>query len=191
MRPASMRSEGEGGFTLVEISIALVLLMLALLLAAQLLMETSQLFAETSGESTDTPVPLVISRIRGDVQGAAGAYPEVAEDGSLIAVTMVGGPVGRIVYTKQGLDLVRTVVPEGGAPPGPPAVLWRGVTGWSCRLVPGASGINLLDLAITYRRRTTPHTPLAVLPAYRGPAVEELTQRLFLLPRGGGLGDAW
>ena len=99
--------------------------MLALLLAAQLLMETSQLFAETSGEATDAPVPLVISRIRGDVQGAAGAYREVAEDGSLIAVTMVGGPGGRIVYTKQGVE-TSTVVPEAGDPPGPPTVLARG-----------------------------------------------------------------
>jgi hypothetical protein len=191
MRPASTRSGCQGGFTLVEISIALVLLMLALLLASQLLMETSQLFAETSGESTDTPVPLVISRIRGDVQGSAGAYPLVAEDGTLVAVNLDGGPQGRIVYQKRGPDLFRTVVPANGDPPEAPTLLWPGVVGWSCQVVPGASGINLLDLSVTYLRHTTPHTPLAVLPAYRGPGTEALTQRLFLLPRGGGLGNTW
>jgi len=36
-----------------------------------------------------------------------------------------------------------------------------------------------------------PHTPLAVMPDYRGPLTEGLTQRLYLLPRGGGLGDTW
>jgi len=188
MRQPPEDQGGQRGFTIVELSIALLLLMLGLLLAAQLLMETSQLFAETSGEAIDTPVPLVIARIRGDVQGAAGASPVFQADGSLAAVTMVGGPEGQVVYVKQGTDLFRSVVPSNGDLPSPPIILWRGVTAWSCQLVPGT---GLLDLQVTYRRRTVPHTPLAVMPAYRGPHTEELTQRLYLLPRGGGLGDTW
>jgi prepilin-type N-terminal cleavage/methylation domain-containing protein len=179
-------TSSQGGFTLVEMSIALVLLMLGLMLATQVLMETSQLFAETAGEAQDTPVPLVIARIRGDVQGAADAAPILLEDGSL-AVQMVGGPEGQVIYERRGSDLYRRVLPMAGAEP-PPTVLWRGVTAWSCQLVPGT---RLLDLQVTYRRRTAPHTPLAVMPAYRGPITEELTQRLYLLPRGGGLGDTW
>jgi prepilin-type N-terminal cleavage/methylation domain-containing protein len=176
----------QDGFTLVEMSIALVLLMLGLMLAAQILMETSQLFAENAGEAQDTPVPLVISRIRGDVQGSTAASPMVLEDGSL-ALNLVGGPEGQVIYVKRGTDLYRRVVPPIGAEP-PPTVLWRGVTAWSCQVVPGT---GLLDLQVTYRRRTVPHTPLAVMPAYRGPLTEELTQRLYLLPRGSGLGDTW
>ncbi|HEX4960694.1 MAG TPA: prepilin-type N-terminal cleavage/methylation domain-containing protein [Thermoanaerobaculia bacterium] len=180
--------DSQSGFTLIEILIALVLLMLGLMLAAQLLMETSQLFAETSGEAADTPVPLVISRIRGDVQGSAAATPVPQLDGSLAAILMVGGPGGQIVYTKQGTDLFRSVTPVDGSAPPPPMPLWRNVTAWSCQVVPGTS---LIDLQITYRRRTVPHTPLAVMPFYRGPLTEELTQRMYLLPRGGGLGDTW
>ncbi|HSS48920.1 MAG TPA: prepilin-type N-terminal cleavage/methylation domain-containing protein [Thermoanaerobaculia bacterium] len=184
-----MRNRGaQGGFTLIEISIALVLMMLGLLLAAQLLMETSKLFAETSGEAIDTPVPLVLARIRGDVQGSAAAAPVLQVDGSLAAITMLGGPDGEVVYAKQGTDLFRSVVPSNGDPPKPPSLLWRGVTAWSCQLVPGT---NVVDLQVTYRRRSVPHTPLAVLPAYRGALTEELTQRMFLLPRGGGLGASW
>jgi hypothetical protein len=184
-----LRSTGaQGGFTLIEISIALVLMMLGLLLAAQLLMETSKLFAETSGEASDTPVPLVIARIRGDVQGSAAAAPVLLANGSLAAITMVGGPEGEVVYAKQGTDLFRSIVPSNGDPPKPPALLWRGVTAWSCQIVPGT---NLVDLQVTYRRRSLPHTPLAVLPAWRGALNEKLTQRMFLLPRGGGLGTTW
>jgi hypothetical protein len=189
MRQPRKDSVGQGGFTLIEISIALLLLMLGLLLAAQLLMETSKLFAETSGEASDTPVPLVLARIRGDVQGSAAAAPVLQVDGSLAAITMVGGPEGEVVYAKQGTDLFRSIVPANGDPPGPPVLLWRGVTAWSCQIVPGTT--SLVDLQVTYRRRTVPHTPLAVLPAYRGPLTEDLTQRMYLLPRGGGLGDTW
>src|SRR3954471_23650575 len=104
----------QDGFTLVEMSIALVLLMLGLMLATQVLMETSQLFAETAGEAQDTPVPLVIARIRGDVQGAADASPLLLEDGSLGAVDMVGGPEGQVIYERRGTDLYRRVLPTAG-----------------------------------------------------------------------------
>lgn len=188
-QPRRHEPGSQGGFTLIELSIALLVLMLGLLLAAQLLMEISKLFAETSGEAIDTPVPLVLSRIRGDIQGAAAATPVTQVDGSLLALTMIGGPEGEVVYTKQGTDLFRSVVPPDGSPPRPPIVLWRGVTAWRCQIVPGTTG--LVDLQVTYLRRTVPHTPLAVLPAYRGSLTEELTQRMYLLPRAGGLGDTW
>jgi hypothetical protein len=132
-------------------------------------------------------VPLVIARIRNDVQDAADAAPIVLLDGTLGSVQMVGGPDGQVIYERRGTDLYRRVLPTDGEEP-PPTVLWRGVTAWSCQVV---SGTRLLDLQVTYRRRTVPHTPLAVMPAYRGPLTEELTQRLYLLPRGGGLGDTW
>lgn len=175
----------QDGFTLVEMSIALVLLMLGLLLSAQILMETSQLFAETSGEAQDTPVPLVIARIRADVQGSAAASPVALEDGT--GLVLVGGPEDKVIYLKQGTDLLRQVVPTAGAVPAP-TILWHNVVAWSCQVVPGT---GLVDLQVTYRRRAVPHTPLAVMPAYRGPLTEVLTQRLYLLPRGGGLGDTW
>jgi hypothetical protein len=44
---------------------------------------------------------------------------------------------------------------------------------------------------VTYLRRTTPHSPLPTLPVNRGPVTETLKQRMFLLPRGAGLGDRW
>ena len=176
----------QGGFTLVELSIALVLLIVGLLIAADLLMETSQLFAETSGESLDTPVPLVVARIRGDVQGGIGIATVRRTDGSLAQV-VIQGAADQIVYEKQGDTLLRTVA-VSGAPPRTPETLWRGVVAWNCQTLPGTS---LVQLSVTYQRRAVPRSPLPGLPADRGPKVELLTQSMFLLPRGAGLGDTW
>jgi prepilin-type N-terminal cleavage/methylation domain-containing protein len=186
MRGASPVRSGQAGFTLIELSVSLAVLLVGLALAAQLLMETAQLFAEASGESLDTPVPLVIARIRGDVQGAAGAYPVFAADGSLVRVVMQG-LAGQIFYEKLGLALYRTVELDDGSPPRT-TLLWPGVTGWSCQRIEPK---GLIALEVTYRRRSVPHTPLPVLPAVRGPVTEALTQRMFLLPRGAGLGETW
>jgi hypothetical protein len=179
-------TRGEAGFTLVEICFSMTLLLVALLLAAQILMETSQLFAETSGEALDAPVPRVIARIRADILGSAGAFPIHDEDGTLSAVA-VQGLDGRIVYQKEGEDLFLTVVPLNGDPPQKPVLLWRGVTGWDCQV----HGGNLVELEVAYRRRTVPRSPLPMLSGLRGPVTEELTQKMYLLPRGGGLGDKW
>ena len=46
-------------------------------------------------------------------------------------------------------------------------------------------------LVVTDLMGTTLRDDGAVLPAYRGPLSEKLTQRMYLLPRGGGLGDKW
>lgn len=186
MRGGSPSPSGQAGFTLLELSISLVLLLLALAIAAQLLMETSQLFAETSGESLDTPVPLVIARIRADVQGSAGVYPVVDEGGALVRVVLQGVD-RRIFYGKAGGDLYRTMELDDGSP-AQTTLLWRGVADWSCSQI-GPKG--LIALEVTYRRRSVPHTPLPTLPAIRGPVTEELTQRMFLLPRGAGLGETW
>jgi len=177
---------GQAGFTLIELSISLALLLLALAIAAQLLMETAQLFADASGESLDAPVPLVLARIRSDVQGSVGAYPVVDEDGSLARV-VIQGIDRQIVYGKAGGDLYRTVELGDGSLK-QTTLLWQGITGWSCRQIDPK---GLIELAVSYRRRTVPHTPLPTLPAFRGPVTEELTQRMFLLPRGAGLGDTW
>jgi prepilin-type N-terminal cleavage/methylation domain-containing protein len=186
MRRRRTRRAGRSGFTLIELTISLAVLLVALALASQLLMETAQLFAETSGESLDAPVPLVLARIRADVQGSVGAYPVLDGHGALEKVVIQD--LGRqIVYGRAGGDLYRTLVLDDGSPPRT-ALLWRGITGWSCRVIDPK---GLIELAVSYRRRSVPSTPLPVLPAFRGPVTEELTQRMFLLPRGAGLGDTW
>lgn len=181
LRRSPLPGRHMAGFTLIEMSIALILLLAGLLIAADLLMETSRLFAETSGEAIDTPVPLVISRIRADFQGAVSVDPQLALDGSLdkVQIQELGE---EIVYQKLGDSLFRLVIPSSGLPQDP-EILWRGVTAWTCATGGKSSPVWF---SVTYQRRTTPHTPLPVLPAYRGPLYEQRTEKIYLLPRGGG-----
>jgi hypothetical protein len=177
MRPAlpSPAGHGAAGFTLVEVSIALILLL------AGLLMESARLFAETSGEALDTPVPLALARIRGDLVNASAVTPEYTPDGALDRVRIQAAS-GEVDYQKLGDSLYRLVLPTTGPAPDP-ETLWHGVTDWSC--TPGGKS-SPLWFSVTYQRRTTPHTPLAVLPLYRGALAETRVEKFYVLPRGNG-----
>ncbi len=183
-RPPALPSpagRGSAGFTLIEVSIALILLLAGLLIAADLLMETARLFAETSGEALDTPVPLALARIRGDMEGASSVTPVLTEDGTLDKV-QIRTASGEIDYEKLGDSLYRLVLPAAGPAPDP-ETLWRGVSAWSC--TQGGTS-SPLWFSVTYQRRTTPHTPLAVLPVYRGALAETRIEKFYVLPRGNG-----
>jgi prepilin-type N-terminal cleavage/methylation domain-containing protein len=180
-RPSPFRRR-QAGFTIVEMMVALVLLLVGLLIAADLLDESSRLFVETAGEATDTPAPVAAARIRGDIQNATSVTPLFSPlDGTLVGVS-IGGGGQEIVYQKIGDVIYRNVVPLSG-PPQDPVPLWRGVTFWNCD--PGGTDSPAI-LTIRHMRRTTPHTPLPVLPAYRGPLQEEVKEVLYVLPRGNG-----
>jgi prepilin-type N-terminal cleavage/methylation domain-containing protein len=89
--PSPLRRR-QAGFTVIEMTIALVLLLVGLMIAADLLMESSRMFVETSGEALDTPAALTDARIRNDVQGATSVTPQISRtDGSLVAVHVQGG----------------------------------------------------------------------------------------------------
>ncbi len=172
----------QAGFTLVEMTIVLVLMLVGLLIAADLLMETSRLFAETSGEALDTPVPLVIARIRADVEGGSAVTPELNLDGTRLDKVHIRALGEEIVYQKLGDSLYRVVLPDSGAPRDP-EVLWNGVTDWTCTTGGKSAPVWF---SVSYQRRTTPHSPLPVLPAYRGALQEPRVEKLYLLPRGNG-----
>jgi prepilin-type N-terminal cleavage/methylation domain-containing protein len=183
MPPLSSRRR-QAGFTIVEMMIALVLLLVGLMIAADLLMESSRLFVETSGEVLDNPAPLAAARMRADIQGSTSVTPLLSplDNTTLIGVDVQGGGQ-EIVYQKIGDTIYRSVVLFPGNPPQDPVPLWRGVTDWSCE---AGSTDDPVILAVTYKRRTTPHTPLPVLPAYRGPLQVEVKETLYVLPRGHG-----
>jgi prepilin-type N-terminal cleavage/methylation domain-containing protein len=178
--PGSRRR--QAGFTIVEMIVVLVLLLVGLLMAADLLMESSRLFVETAGEANDTLAPLALARLRADIQAGTGVIPQRSpDDGELVGIAIPGGPKD-VVYTKDGDSLYRTVSSSSEEKAEPPVLVWRGVTDWSCCRIGEVSPV----LSITYQRRSTPHTPLPVLPAYRGPLTEDATETLYLLPRGNG-----
>ena len=182
MRPLpSPAAHRAAGFTLIEVSIALILLLAGLMIAADLLMETARLFAETSGEAIDTPVPLALARIRGDMEGASAVIPVLTEEGKLdkVRIRMVGQEID---YEKLDDSLYRLVLPDSGISSEPEA-LWHGVTDWTCTQGGTASPVWF---SVTYQRRSTPHSPLPVLPLYRGKLEEPRIEKFYVLPRGNG-----
>lgn len=187
MPPLSSRRR-QAGFTLIEMMIALVLLLVGLMITADLLMESSQLFVETAGEALDNPAPLAAARMRADIQAATSVTPQLSPlDGTLDSVDVQGGDQ-EVVYQKIGDVIYRSVSLFPGSPPKDPTPLWRGVTSWSCEA--GSTDAPAI-LTIAYKRRTTsrrttPRTPLPVLPVYRGPLQEEVKEVLYVLPRGNG-----
>ena len=172
----------QAGFTLIEVTVALLLFLVGLAIASDLLMESSRMFVEAAGEATDTPAALAAARIRADVQDATSVAPQLSPiDGTLDSVHVQGGGQD-IVYQKSGDTIYRIIYPASG-PPLDPVILWRGVSAWSCEA--GGKDAPAL-LSVTYTRRTTPHTPLPVLPVYRGVLTEPVTETMYLLPRGNG-----
>jgi len=181
-RPSPFRRR-QAGFTIVEMMVALVLLLVGLLIAADLLDESSRLFVETSAEALDNPAPLAAARIRADIQGSTSVTPQFSPlDGTLDSVYVRGGGE-EIVYQKVDDVIYRVVYPFPGSPPQDPVALWRGVSFWSCE--PGGTDAPAI-LSVTYSRRSTPHTPLPVMPVYRGPLEENAKETLYVLPRGNG-----
>lgn len=193
MKPPGLpRPRGEAGFTLAELLIALALLALVSTLASGLLMESSRLLAESAAEQRDAPVPLIVARIRNDVLGA-GSFA-MARDEKSTRLLLFGHPDGTVQYENVGDELRRAIVGVGMKLE-KETVVWRGLGSWRCTRIPpldpDVPGTDVLRLDFTYERRSTPRTPLPVLPAYRGETAEERTETLFLLPRGNGLGNAW
>jgi prepilin-type N-terminal cleavage/methylation domain-containing protein len=179
-------SHATRGFTLIEVLVSLVLLMLAFALAAQLLMETSQMLADASGEQIESPVPLAVARLRGDVLGSSSFTVVADPDGGPPRLLLEGHPSGAVLYERDGTEIHRLLLDDAGKP-GAESVLLRGVTSWQCMAV----APRLLRVDLRYRRRGQRPSPLPGLPAFRAPETEERTESLLLVPRGAGLGESW
>jgi prepilin-type N-terminal cleavage/methylation domain-containing protein len=179
---------GQAGFTLIEMSVSLVLLFIGMMMAAELLMESAQLFATTSREANEMSVPLAIAGLRADAQGADFASAAITEEGDLAFLSFVSrDAAGReqvIRYLKNDTLLLREVNRIDGAEQ--PLTVWTNVTHWKCEINGG-----LVDLEIDYIRRALPRSPLPGLPVDRGPRAELRTERMFFLTRGRGLGSSW
>lgn len=173
--------EGEAGFTLAELMISLLLSLLGLGLAAQVLMESAQVLTDTAAEQADSPVPLALARIRGDVQSSR-SY-SVLPGARLM---LFGHPAGTLVYERAGGELTRTVLDPDGSPRGSSPVMRR-VTDWSCLAVTP----RLVSVTFRYERHAPRRSPLPTVPGQRGPLSEERIESVLLALRGGGLGVGW
>jgi len=178
------RRAAEGGFSLIELLVALVLVGLGLALAAQLLMETSQMLADAAAEQTETALPLARARLRTDIQACTGTMTAPGLAGP--ELWLVGHPAGTVRYRKVGREIRRDVAAGAGVWEGETVAL-RNVQSF---IVVSAS-TELVAVEIRVLRRAVRHSPLAAVPGLRGPADEERLETLVVAPRRGGLELGW
>lgn len=191
MRRRPPPSGPQAGFTLVEVLVSLVLLILVLSIAAQLLGETQQMLVDAAREARDPAAALIATRLRVDVQGAAGAVAAPSPELACAYLELVGNPEGVIFYQLAGGGLVRSVLAADGTPVGS-GVLLRGATAFTCvTIVPPLGGFPVVRVDYHYLRSRSRRSPLMLLPSAWGPRQEEVRETLFLTPRGSGLGSWW
>jgi len=178
------RRAAEGGFSLIELLVALVLVGLGLALAAQLLMETSQMLADAAAEQTETALPLARARLRTDIQACHSAMTVPGLAGP--ELWLVGHPAGTVRYRKVGREIRRDVAAGVG--------VWEGeavAMGNVQSFVVLSVTTELVAVEIHVLRRAVRHSPLPAVPGVRGPADEERLETLVVAPRGGGLELGW
>lgn len=183
------RRRAAAGFTLLETLVSLVLLMIALFLAADLLMEAGTLLADSAREVRDAPASLILARLRGDIMASGGFLAPQGPAWSSGPLVLTGHPQGSVQYEWVGKDLHRSVLDAFGNPDDE-AVVWRGLTDWAWRPVPGWTA-QLVEIDVSYRRFAVPRSPLPNLPRNRGPRSQTVSETLLVAPRAYGLGNRW
>ncbi|HYL04807.1 MAG TPA: prepilin-type N-terminal cleavage/methylation domain-containing protein [Thermoanaerobaculia bacterium] len=179
----------EGGFTLVELVVSMLLFVVVVSIAAELLGEAQQMLVDAGREALDPAAALIAMRLRADVQGASAAVAAQNPDLSCAFLELSGQPPGPIFYRLVAGDLVRSVLDGSGAPLGS-AVLLHRTTSFRCATSSlGGPTVVLLDYG--YRRSRTRRSPLMLVPGLWAPALEAVHESLILTPRGAGLGASW
>jgi prepilin-type N-terminal cleavage/methylation domain-containing protein len=167
----------QAGFTILELTVALVVLLVAVLMACDLLDESARLLHHSVRRARDPWTLLTTELLRNDLRGGT---PLPAGPG-------VGPPLQLI--TDEGLvtwelgprdELLR------GVSGGPVRTLLRGVSGWQWRLLPGpAVEVELrLHLSSPYLRQAGGRLP-------RADPGEDITLHWLVVTRGGASSARW
>lgn len=170
------------GTSLVELLVVLALLSVMILVGAQLVVHSMELLGATGRAVSNPLVVHVTSRLRHDVQEAAGLQLEesvwteeplmlIGHDGTFVSISLEDG------------DLVRTQMAGFGAPPERRVIL-RGVTAWWWRNP--VEGV--VDLNITYLVNPEPERQASRDVGY---GLERRQENLRFAIRGGGGGTKW
>jgi prepilin-type N-terminal cleavage/methylation domain-containing protein len=170
------------GTSLIELLVVLALLSVMVLVGAQLVVHSMELFGATGRAVRNPLVVHVTSRLRHDVQEAAGLQQKewvwseeplvlVNHDGSFTAIALEDG------------NLVRTKAAGMGSPPESRVIL-RAVTGWWWRNP--VEGV--VDINITYLVNPEPERRASRQVGY---GLERRQENLRFAIRGGGGGTRW
>lgn len=172
----------QGGFSLIETLVALLLFLFGVLLATQLLLETSRRLRDGYARDLESPVAPARARLRADLEAAVSGRCERDAEGVATAVRAYGHPTGTVVYQLEDGILWRFLEAE----PAARARVIAGLTGFAC-----ADSGPLVGLELSGRRRALRRSPLVGAPGDLLAASEPWAETLWVAPRGGGRGSRW
>lgn len=181
------RRRGQGGFSLLELLIVMVISGLALLLATGLLLEAQSRMAHESKRQVDPVGQLAAEQLQADVRMAEGVERPLVSGWLSREMVLLGHPAGRVSYLQEGGQLLRRVQRQrrdGTMAEGERLVLDRLTT---FRWRPLSDGS--LDVEMGFHRSGR----LRGLHAggnWSGDVLIGETRRLRIVPRGGG-GARW
>jgi hypothetical protein len=168
---------GEGGFTLVELSVATLLLLLVLLMATQLLLETQRIFVRMNAEAQNPIAELAWAQLRSDVHKAVALPGGLVGSGGRLDLAQ---PSGTVRYLRMGEDLQRLVLAPDGTTILGRRTLLRGVVSWNWQSLAG-----VLMIEITHRAQEIPRGAQLVAPPQRQVEQTLETRSFWFAPRGG------
>jgi hypothetical protein len=167
---------------LIELLVVLALLSTMILVAADLVVHSMRLLDATGRAVRNPLVVHVTSRLRHDVQEAAGVLVE-AWSWSEDPLVLLHHDGSQITVAFEGGNLVRSKI-GGVGEPAEQRVILRGVTSWWWRSpVPG-----VVDINITYLVNPEPERRVARESGY---VLERRKENLRFAIRGGGGGKTW
>jgi len=178
MRSRRGRARRAGGFTLLELLVALTVLLLATVVIAELLDATSVLAAEAGRDLAAPDASWALARLRRDLRGAASAHAGAFATGA--PLVLEGHPAGRVVYQRVGRRLERSLTSDSGAEA--TATVLEGVAAWSWNET--APGLVEIQLAVRLPGRGRGR-------AWQAAQSRLESHHLAVVMRGAGRGRSW
>ena len=169
----------QAGFTILELTVALVVLLLAVMLACDLLDESARLLQHSVRRARDPWTLLATELLRNDLRG--GAPPPAPEGLWLHEPLPLATDEGLVVWAPGSSgELIRAVAG------GPARPLLRGISGWRWRLLPGPA----VEVELRQHMSSPYLRQLAGSLSHDDPG-EDITLHWLLVTRGGASSTQW
>ena len=190
LRPSPWRLPlglSQGGFSLLELLIVMVISAVALMLASRLLLEAQSRLVHEGQRQVEPIGQLAVEQVQADLRMATGVESSLLPGWSSLDLVLRGHVAGDVSYTRQGQELwrrVRRSRKDGTEEVGERLVLDR-LTVFRWRQLADGS----VDLELGFRR-TGRLRGLTASGAWTDAVVDDELRRLRVLPRGAG-GARW
>lgn len=128
------RRPGHGGFSLLELLVAMTISGVAMFLATGLLLESESRMRRQAEENVRPVLEIALRQMRGDIRASRRAQAPFLPGWSREPLTLQGHPVGLLRYERSGNQLVRRIVEPGPAGQGGGRLVLEGLSTFRWRL---------------------------------------------------------